>query len=580
VYNPAQISHAYAFDQVTLADGSTGDGTGQTIAIVDAYNAPNIVQDLHVFDQQWGLPDPNLTVATPQGLPAYNSGWALESTLDVEWAHAMAPGANIVLVEALTSSYGYMLPAVDYAATQTGAAVVSMSWGSGEFSAETSSFYDGHFAGYTNLAFVAASGDSGAPPIWPSVSPNVVSVGGTSLFLDGQGNIINETGWSGSGGGISRFESQPAYQNGVVTQSSTNRTSPDVAYNANPNTGVYVRFNNGWYQVGGTSAGAPQWAALLAIADQGRAVVGSNPLGSQDTLNALYSLYNSPDFNDITVGTSTGNPHYSAGVGYDLVTGMGSPNANLLINDLTNWVGGGGGAPPPGSGMHSNPSAAHGGPLPSRVVPRLPPAHVSSPGPLHGPTDGADLPVFIANTLPTGIPKPPANWIGVSAAAGRTVLPADAASFLPTPAGPVYGGAGMRMGRLVPSSSVTEEGEVNADDGQPSGATRHGVPPVLERGASRREVRSAAPAAPAGPQSLSIAWRRACDAAFIDSLSTSASADPSTSVQLPSSGEDTSAVAAAVLLAAAVSGLWLGRGEEADRRGRRFGGEFAASRPA
>jgi subtilase family serine protease len=132
----------------------------------------------------------------------------------------------------------------------------------------------------------------------------------------------------------------------VVTQTTTRRASPDVAYNANPNTGVYVRFNNSWYVVGGTSAGTPQWAALLAIADQGRAVVGSPSLGTQDTLNALYSLYNTPDYNDITAGTSTGHPNYSAGLGYDLVTGMGTPNANFLITDLVNWVGGGGGAAP------------------------------------------------------------------------------------------------------------------------------------------------------------------------------------------------------------------------------------------
>src|SRR5205085_4866439 len=135
--------------------------------------------------------------------------------------------------------------------------------------------------------------------------PNVLSVGGTTLRLDSSGNILGESAWSGSGGGISSVEAQPAYQHGIVTQSTTRRTNPDVAYDADPNTGfpVYDSFNNGsaapWSQFGGTSDAAPQWAGLIAIADQGRALAGKGALdGPTQTLPMLYQLA-STDFHDI-----------------------------------------------------------------------------------------------------------------------------------------------------------------------------------------------------------------------------------------------------------------------------------------
>jgi hypothetical protein len=158
--------------------------------------------------------------------------------------------------------------------------------------------------------------------------------------VDSLGNYLGESAWSGSGGGISRFVSQPSYQAGVVTQSSTLRTSPDVAYDANPSTGfpVFDSFNNGtvtpWSQFGGTSAGAPQWAALVAIADQGRVLAGLTPLdGPGQLLPKIYTL-SAQDFHDITTGSSTGQPTFSAGPGYDLVTGRGSPFANRVVADL------------------------------------------------------------------------------------------------------------------------------------------------------------------------------------------------------------------------------------------------------
>jgi hypothetical protein len=342
---PAQIRHAYGFDAITFNGGTVaGDGSGTTIAIVDAYDDPNAAGDLHQFDVASGLSDPVFTKVNQTGgstMPSSNSGWALETALDVEWAHAIAPKANILLVEANSSSDSDLFTAVQYAASQPGVVVVSMSWGGGEFGFESS--WDSTFttpAGHAGVTFVASSGDAGAPVSYPSASPNVVSVGGTTLSIDGSGNYLSESGWGGSGGGLSADETQPSYQKGVVTQTSTQRANPDVAYDASPGSGfaVYASFAEGastpWVQVGGTSAGAPQWAALIAIADQGRALSGLGSLdGPTQTLPKLYGLAAS-DFHDITTGSSTGTPNYSAGPGYDLVTGRGSPVANFVVADL------------------------------------------------------------------------------------------------------------------------------------------------------------------------------------------------------------------------------------------------------
>ena len=166
-------------------------------------------------------------------------------------------------------------------------------------------------AGHAGVTFVAATGDNGSPGGFPAYSPNVLAVGGTTLTLDSSNNISSETGWSGSGGGISQFEPQPSYQQGVVTQSTTQRTIPDVAFDADPNTGVpvYDSFNNGtstpWEQVGGTSFSCPSWAAIISIADQ--VVPNGRPepslMGPAETLPKLYSLP-AGDFNDLSSGNN------------------------------------------------------------------------------------------------------------------------------------------------------------------------------------------------------------------------------------------------------------------------------------
>jgi subtilase family serine protease len=367
-FTPPQIRTAYAFNSIIFG-GTVGDGSGQTIAIVDAYDDPSFVNstdptfassDLAKFDQQFGIPDPpsfmkvnqlgqttNLPPTDPAG--AGNSNWEGEEALDVEWAHSMAPKANIILVECNTPG-----PDLDVgeqtAASLPGVSVVSNSWGAGEYAgeaaAEDSSFLTP--TGHQGVTFLASTGDNGWPGGYPAYSPNVVAVGGTSLFLNADNSYNTETGWGngpnsgslgGSGGGTSQYEPEPAFQQSV--QSTGFRTIPDVSFVADPNTGVtiYDSYNNTdgsgpWTQIGGTSLACPCWAALIAIADQGRVLEGGTTLNGQtQTLPDLYSLPKT-DFHDILIGNNGG---FSCGPGYDEVTGIGSPIANLVAQGLSGF---------------------------------------------------------------------------------------------------------------------------------------------------------------------------------------------------------------------------------------------------
>jgi hypothetical protein len=335
-FNPNQIRHAYGFDRVGFEDSThalvAGDGTGQTIAIVDAFDDPNIASNLATFDSQYGLPaPPTFTKVNQTGGTTYpppNTGWAREIALDVEYAHAMAPGADILLVEATNNSPGNLNAAVQYAANH-GAVAVSMSYGSPEFAGETSQ--DSVFT-HAGVTYLSATGDGGAPGIYQAFSPNVVAVGGTSLVLSG-GNYSSESGWSGSGGGISQYETQPSYQVGVVTQSSNRRTIPDLSFVANPSTGVIVYDTyggSGFYTVGGTSAATPIMAGLTAIVDQGRSYLfGRTSYYGRDFLNALYALPQS-DLHEIL----TGNNGFPAGPGYNLVTGRGTAIVDRFVSAM------------------------------------------------------------------------------------------------------------------------------------------------------------------------------------------------------------------------------------------------------
>ncbi len=358
-FTPQQIAQAYGINQIQFG-AIAGTGAGQTIAIVDAYDNPKFVNstaanfltsDLHQFDVAFGLPDPpsfkKVDEFGGQNYPPVDptGGWEGEESLDVEWAHAIAPMANIILVETIDPLN--LFSGVRTARNVPGVSVISMSFGQPGFLGETA--LDSVFttpAKHTPITFLASSGDTGAPGGYPAESPNVVAVGGTSLYTDATGNYQNETGWGNisgaSGGGISQYETKPIYQIPLKFPSGGYRTIPDVSFVADPETGVdiYDSYNNGaatpWGVIGGTSLASPSWAGLIAIADQGRVLAGEATLdGAKDTLPILYKLPAS-DFHDITTGYNGFGffPGYNAGPGYDLVTGIGTPVANKLVPDL------------------------------------------------------------------------------------------------------------------------------------------------------------------------------------------------------------------------------------------------------
>ena len=370
-YTPAQVRAAYGINTLSL------DGSGETIAIVDAYDNPSIYPAVDAFDSQFGVTATGpslldqygpassfLTILNQDGqttsLPATDpngpgtDNWEVEESLDVEWAHAVAPGARIILVETNSQSLSDLMSGVATAASQPGVSVVSMSWGFAEgqnISSSDEAAYDAVLQA-PGVTFVASTGDYGAAdPEYPAYSPNVVAVGGTTLTLAADNSYDSELGWgnvsssngtlTGSGGGISLFEPEPAFQQGV--QSTGSRTIPDVSLVADPATGGWIAdpYNIPgaipFEVVGGTSLSAPAWAGLLALADQGRASSGVAALNSTQPTEAGQALYSLPqsDFNVI----AGGNNGYDAQSGYNLVTGLGTPVASLLIPDLVAYHG-------------------------------------------------------------------------------------------------------------------------------------------------------------------------------------------------------------------------------------------------
>jgi subtilase family serine protease len=309
---PAQIKRIYNLP--------TMGGHG-TIAIIAAYHDSSIEADLDDFDTQFNISPCTVKNGcfekhSMNGSLTQNSNWNLETTLDVEWAHAIAPQAKILLIEAPTPSGANLLKAIDYASSRPDVIAVSMSWGGAEFPEETT--LDNHFKSKSGAVFFASSGDSGTGASWPAASPNVTGIGGTSLFFDSYGHLKNETAWSGSGGGISAYEKQPSYQSKYsIPRSGGYRTIPDVAYNADPISGFSIVRKKVWRVVGGTSAGAPQWAALSTL---GTGATNNNFYNDKASENS--TLY----FRDITSGTN-GDCGYicTARAHYDYVTGLGSP---------------------------------------------------------------------------------------------------------------------------------------------------------------------------------------------------------------------------------------------------------------
>lgn len=361
---PGDVRRAYNFG--SLADPTfTNRGAGQAIAIVDAYHSPTAFNDLTRFSVEYGLTTPtddNFRVVYANGVqPAtdpsstdYN-GWATETMLDIQWAHAIAPDATIILVEAQSNLFADLVQAVDVASntliSQFRGGVVSMSFGS---SSESKAF-EPIFTNprYRNVTYVASSGDTYQELSYPSSSPNVLAVGGTFLLFDENGNAAPGLGWnegdSGSGGGISGLYATPAYQTGVQIHGTTIneygggfRIAPDVAYNSSPLSGysVFQSFSNtldgdtGWITVGGTSAAAPQWAAIIAMANQKRVDSGKQLLG-RDAIRNIYSLAstNYPSYFTDVIDEEGGKDPLTD-IGFDEVTGWGTPRATNLINAL------------------------------------------------------------------------------------------------------------------------------------------------------------------------------------------------------------------------------------------------------
>jgi kumamolisin len=329
---PATIRDVYGLPAI----GGSG-----VIAIVDAYDYPTAAADFDVFSNQFHLPlssDNVCNGAKPcfqrvyaaGRKPKANCGWAQEAAIDIQWAHAMAPYAQIVLVEAASNSFADLFKAVDVAGNIVmnggvkggiGSGQVSMSWGGSEFSSEAT--YDKRLAA-NGVVYFAASGDAGGKTIYPGVSPNVVCAGGTTINRDASGNFVSETGWSGSGGGSSKYEGRPAYQDVISTIVGSKRGTPDFSFDANPNSGVSVYDStpcqgvSGWLVFGGTSVSSPSLAGIVNLA-------GHTYANTALELGTIYADYASPtystDFRDILAGTAG---TYSAKQGWDFVTGVGS----------------------------------------------------------------------------------------------------------------------------------------------------------------------------------------------------------------------------------------------------------------
>jgi subtilase family serine protease len=390
-YNAAQFEHAYGTDQL-YPHGVTG--AGQTIVIVDSFGSPTIQADLSTYDQQNSLPDPpSFKVITPEGPPpAYDpndvtdGGWAIETTLDVEMAHTMAPGANILLVETpvaeTTGVTGFpqIEVAEEYVIDHHLGNVITQSFGAAEqtFSNPGQIYglrYAYEDAARNGVTVLASSGDQGSTSAepdqtdfypynvvnWPASDPLVTGIGGTQLHLDPSGNrlapdnVWNDTALfqspAAGGGGVSSVFSRPSFQNWVARTVHNSRGVPDISASAAVNGGanIYISTVNtpegitapGWYVVGGTSEASPLTAGIISLADQ----VAHHGLGLIN--QTLYQMGDGPNSGiaDILAGNngvfftnSDGSkyvlPGYTAGPGYDLASGLGTPNAARFVFEL------------------------------------------------------------------------------------------------------------------------------------------------------------------------------------------------------------------------------------------------------
>lgn len=375
VFTPAQIRAAYGLPDLpavttalSAAQAATL-GAGQTIYIIDAYHDATALADLNVFSTKFGLPTcTQTTIATTAAMPlpaaaskctlsvveatssgtmtstvpTYNGTWAPESKLDVQWAHAIAPLARLVLIETPNSMSNNILGAITLA-NKMGPGAVSMSFAFPDPGWAAS--VDSYFTKTPGMTFLAATGDVGGQVAWPAVSPNVVAVGGTGMNWTPTGGRY-EQAWANGGGGVSAYEAMPSYQSGVTVGGArpSHRAVADVAFNANPTTGQYVSLTlpsraQAWSAYGGTSIGTPQWAGIIAVANAIRVNAGKDLLG--DIHGLLYSSIGAVPgnyaaaFADIVDGTNGTCATCKATAGFDTATGWGSPNVSALLPLLT-----------------------------------------------------------------------------------------------------------------------------------------------------------------------------------------------------------------------------------------------------
>jgi hypothetical protein len=349
--SPQQLVTAYGLNNLMFSTSALpfpANGTGETIAIIDVDHDPYIYSDLAKYDATFGLSTPGLAGQNQPGTSWFkvvnlagsttNDGWAEEEALDVETAHSVAPGANIMVIEAASDNFSDLLYAIQFARATPGVGLVSMSWGQSEFPNEAA--YDAYFTtppGHVGITFVAASGDS--PGVeWPASSPNVIGVGGTTLSTTSTGGYLGETAWTSSGGGYSRYEPEPAYQYGV--QSSGLRSVPDVAFDANPNTGLSIYATDPstglgtWSVFGGTSLGAPAWAGIVAIIDEGYALAHILPSmdGGSLTLPMLYGHSSAGIFHGVTAAAARRFPTTPL-----TTTGLGTPLGVTFLDSMLGY---------------------------------------------------------------------------------------------------------------------------------------------------------------------------------------------------------------------------------------------------
>ncbi len=301
-------------------------GGSKAIAIVDAYDAPNAANDLAAFSTQFGLPAATFQVVYASGSrPPYSSGWEVEESLDVQWAHAMAPNAKLYLVEAASSQFSDLFAAVQSASNlvaKAGGGEVSMSWGGSEFSGENA--YDTYFT-TSGVVYLAASGDA-VTTQYPAVSPNVIAVGGTSFSRNAKtGAFEKEFAWQSSGVGPSSEESRPSYQSVISKTVGSARGVPDVSALADPmnSVWVYVSDQGGWGAVGGTSAASPTWAGIVNRAGSFAQTTNAELTTIYDDLSVATNY--EADFNDIKLGYCSIYNEYAGVKGWDFCTGVGSP---------------------------------------------------------------------------------------------------------------------------------------------------------------------------------------------------------------------------------------------------------------